>query len=161
MGVSQVRIKWNTGNTFVQRVRYGAVALVMVLPGISPAVFSGPDVLLQTQTTWEGGDIVYPNGDAEVTSVILRIEEGQEPPFHCHPVPTMGYVLSGEAQVETAAGESVILKEGDAVVEVLRTVHRGKALRGPVEILVFYAGAAGTPNTVLPDDALASVHCDL
>ncbi len=82
------------------------------------------------------------------------------PPFHCHPVPTMGYVLKGVAEVQTSSGKTITLKEGDSVVEVMRTVHRGRAIQGPVEILVFYAGAVGVPTTVMPGDDPDGVYCD-
>ena len=66
----------------------------------------------------------------------MRLEEGETPPFHCHPVPTMGYVLRGEIEVETADGRKTVMREGDAVVEVMRKVHRGVAIQAPVEIIV-------------------------
>lgn len=115
--------------------------------------------LLQTDKSWDGGAISYPVGEPQITAVILRIEEGDEPPFHCHPVPTLGYVLSGVAEIETRNGDKAVFRAGDAVVEVMRTVHRGIALEAPVEIIVFYAGAAGVPTTVLPHQADARVHC--
>jgi hypothetical protein len=43
---------------------------------------------------------------------------------------------------------------------VMRTVHRGKALKGPVEIVVFYAGAQDVPTTVLPADDVDHQYCD-
>lgn len=116
--------------------------------------------LLKTTTTWEGGDIQYPQGDAEVTSVKLKIEEGELTPFHCHPVPTIGYVLSGHIEVETQDGRKMQFKQGDSVVEVLKTVHRGKALEGPVEIVVFYLGATHIPNTVLPEHDERHQYCN-
>lgn len=116
--------------------------------------------LLQTTTSWEGGEIAYPQGKAEITSAKLIIEQGKTTAFHCHPVPTMGYVLKGQVEVETSSGKRVTLGEGDSVIEVMRTLHRGTALDGQVEILVFYAGAQGTPNTVLPADDPEGKYCD-
>lgn len=108
--------------------------------------------LLKETRSWDGGPIAYPEGQPEITAVMLRIEEGQDPPFHCHPVPTMGYVLSGKVEVETREGRRKVLGPGEPLVEVMGTVHRGRALAGPVEILVFYAGALGMPVTVRPED---------
>ena len=115
--------------------------------------------ILQTRTSWDGGEIVYPEGQAEITSIILKIGEGAEPPFHCHPVPTMGYVLKGSVEVETSKGDKVLLQQGDSVVEVMRTVHRGLAVDAPAEIVVFYAGAEGVPVTVLPEDDPDNTYC--
>jgi quercetin dioxygenase-like cupin family protein len=110
----------------------------------------GADVLLDTQTSWDGGALAYPAGKAQITSVMLHIEPGEEPPFHCHPVPTMGYLLRGTLDVETERGDTVRLEKSSAVVEVMNTLHRGRAVAGPVDIVVFYAGAEGIPTTVLP-----------
>ncbi len=115
--------------------------------------------LLQSTESWDGGSISYPDGEAEITSVILRLEEGAEPPFHCHPVPTMGYVLKGVAEIETVDGKTRRIGAGEALVEVMHTVHRGRAIDGPAEILVFYAGAVGLPVTVLPEQDPDGVHC--
>ena len=116
--------------------------------------------LLQSGTSWDGGAIAYPDGKPQVTAKILRLEEGKAAPFHCHPVPTMGYVISGTAEVETSAGKKIVIDPGQPLVEVMRTVHRGVALDGPVEIMVFYAGAEGIPTTVLPADDPEGKDCD-
>jgi quercetin dioxygenase-like cupin family protein len=124
---------------------------------LSPALHA--EELLKTQTSWDGGAISYPEGQAEITSFMLRIAEGQVPEFHCHPVPTFGYVLKGTVEVETQSGEKKTFKEGESVVEVMRTVHRGRAVGGSVEILVFYAGSTSLPNTVFPGDDENDKHC--
>lgn len=115
---------------------------------------------LQTTTTWEGGAIAYPAGQAEVTSSMLKIAAGEATRFHCHPVPTMGYVVKGTLEVETKDGKKNVLEQGDSIVEVLRTVHRGRAIAGPVEIVVFYAGAAGIPTTVFPENDPEHHYCN-
>lgn len=115
--------------------------------------------LLQSTTSWDGGEIYYPEGSAEITSFILRLEEGKEVPYHCHPVPTMGYVLRGSVEVETAKGDKTVLHQGESAIEVMKTVHRGKAVNGPAEIVVFYAGAEGVPNTVMLEDEKAEEFC--
>lgn len=115
--------------------------------------------LLQSTTSWDGGDIYYPQGDAEITSFILKLEPGKEVPYHCHPVPTMGYVLKGNVEVETANGDKTVLKQGQSAIEVMKTVHRGKAVNGPAEIIVFYAGAVGVPTTIMLDDERAEKYC--
>lgn len=116
--------------------------------------------LLRTEQTWEGADIEYPTGTPEVTSIKLNIAEGELTPFHCHPVPTIGYVLQGDLEVETKEGKKKMLHKGESVVEVLRTVHRGRAVGGPVEIVVFYIGAASMPHTVLPENDPDHEYCD-
>ncbi len=41
----------------------------------------------------------------------------------------------------------------------MRTVHKGTAIGGPVEIVVFYAGSVDLPNTVMMDDDLSHELC--
>lgn len=133
-----------------------ALSLVLATAGTA----YGADILLDTQTSWDGGALSYPDGKTQVTSVMLHIEPGEEPPFHCHPVPTMGYVLRGTLEVETERGDTVRLEQGSAVVEVMNTLHRGRAAAGPVDIIVFYASAEGIPTTVLPGSEEAkNWHC--
>jgi quercetin dioxygenase-like cupin family protein len=62
----------------------------------------------------------------------------------------MGYVLRGTLEVETERGDTRRIGEGSAMVEVMNTLHRGRAVGGPADIIVFYAGAEGVPTTVLP-----------
>ncbi|MFL3655381.1 MAG: cupin domain-containing protein [Halioglobus sp.] len=118
------------------------------------------DILLETSSTWEGGEIVYPKGEPKITSVVLRIGEGEVTQFHCHPVPTLGYILQGSLEVEQKSGKTARFNQGDSVVEVMRTVHRGRAIAGPVEIVVFYVGEQSTPNTVLPENDPEFIYCD-
>ena len=128
--------------------RFFISALSLAVLATGPSY--GADVLLETHNSWDGGALAYPAGKAQVTSVILHIEPGEVLPFHCHPVPTMGYLLRGTLEVETEQGDKVRVEKGDAVVEVMNTLHRGLAIGGPVDIVVFYAGAEGVPTTVLP-----------
>ncbi len=144
-------------NKFVMKIWVKTILLVLLL---LPAMLLAKD-LLKSQTSWDGGEIKYPAGQAEITSFILRLEEEGNPRFHCHPVPTFGYVLLGEVEIETRDGKKTILKQGESAIEVMRTVHRGRAIDGPAEIVVFYAGAAGLPNTVFPEDDPRGEHCKL
>jgi len=127
----------------------------LLLAGLATGTVYGAEVLLETNTSWDGGELAYPTGKAQVTAVMLHIDPGDEPPFHCHPIPTMGYLLRGTLEVETERGDTRRLEQGSAVVEVMNTLHRGRAVDGPVDIIVFYAGVEGVPTTVLPgsDDA--------
>lgn len=119
---------------------------------LSSVAFSQPEKLLQSSTSWDGGAIKYPEGTPEITTVKLILEPGQDVPFHCHPVPTFGYIAKGDLEVTTKEGKKTILKEGTSVIEVMRTVHKGRAVNGTVEVIVFYAGAKGIPTTVLPEN---------
>lgn len=132
------------------------VLLLALLPSLVAAEY-----LLKSQTSWDGGNIEYPSGQAEISSFILRLEEGGAPKFHCHPVPTFGYVLLGEVEIETKEGKKTILRQGESAIEVMRTVHRGRAIGSPAEIVVFYAGSTTMPNTVFPADDPEGAYCNL
>jgi len=67
--------------------------------------------------------------------------------------------LHGELVIETKNGKKISLKEGESVVEVMRTIHRGRAINGPVELIVFYAGSITIPNTVLPEHDIKKKYC--
>jgi quercetin dioxygenase-like cupin family protein len=108
------------------------------------------EVLVQSVTTWNGEPIRYPMGTAEVTSAKVTLERGAETPFHCHPVPTVAYIMSGILEVQTADGKRKRFKQGESMAEVINTWHKGKAVQGPVEIVVFYAGSKGVPTTINP-----------
>ena len=119
---------------------------------ISSQVFAGSELLLKSDQAWDGGKFAYPKGKPEITSVKLSLEMGKDTPFHCHPIPTMGYISRGKVLVETKDGKSMEVKQGDSVVEVMKTVHRGLAIENDAEIIVFYAGAKQIPVTVLESD---------
>ena len=126
----------------------------LLLPAIPAA-----ETLLETERSWDGNAFHYPDGEPRVTSIILTVGQDETTAWHCHPVPTLGYVLSGTLEVETADGDRVTLRQGDSVVEVMATLHRGHGLAGGAKIVVFYAGARGIPNTVLATDAASASHC--
>lgn len=103
--------------------------------------------LLDADKSWNGGDFSYPAGQPEITSAKIRLEPGDKVPFHCHAVPTFGYILEGKIKVSLKSGQARVFEKGQSLVEVFKTTHRGEAVEGPVELVVFYAGAKGLQNT--------------
>ncbi len=88
--------------------------------------------------------------------MILRITipAGQTIPLHKHPVINAGILLKGELTVTTERGDTLHLKAGDPIVEVVDTWHSGRnAGKGPAEIVVFYAGTQEAPVTLHPPEA--------
>jgi len=73
---------------------------------ISFPIYAAPELLLKTDKSWDGGSFVYPEGDVEITSIKLILPKGQETQFHCHPVPTMGFISQGKVLLETENGKS-------------------------------------------------------
>lgn len=105
--------------------------------------------LLKTSTSWDGQPIVYPQGQAEVTALIVEIAAGGQTGWHEHPVPSFAYVLEGTLEVRRANGERKLLHVGDTLPEVVNTLHNGRAMDGAsVKLLVLYTGAAGQKLSV-------------
>jgi quercetin dioxygenase-like cupin family protein len=134
-------------------MRVFSLLLVILMAFHLPAKTLYAEELLKADRSWDGSSFNYPDGRPEITSLILTLEEGVITRYHCHPVPTLGYVLKGKIKVETMEGKSAVFSEGESVVEVMNTLHRGTAVVGPVEVVVFYAGAQGMPNTVYPENS--------
>ena len=107
------------------------------------------EILTRSLTSWNGGEFYYPEGVPEVTAAKIRLEAGEQTVWHCHPVPLFAYVLQGRLEVATDSGQYRVFNKGDAFVEVMNTLHRGTAIKGPVVLIAFYAGALGVDNTVL------------
>lgn len=105
--------------------------------------------LLKTTTTWEGKAIVYPQGQAEITGLMIEIAPGGETGWHSHPVPSFGMILEGRLAVTLKDGRVKEIKAGDALAEVIGTIHNGRVVGDkPVKLIVFYAGAAGQALTL-------------
>ena len=136
--------------------RFAAIILPFLL--LNSQAFA--EELWKSSESWNGGEIAYPAGRPEITAIKLELESGSQVPFHCHPVPTMAFVLQGKIAVSTRAGDRRVFQRGEALVEVMSTVHRGEVLEGPLELVVFYAGSVGKPNTVLLDSVDFETHCD-
>ena len=108
------------------------------------------DVLAKTGASWDGRDLPdYPKGNPEITILWIKIPPKMELPMHKHPVINAGVLLKGELTVVTKEKETLHLKAGDSIVEVVDTWHYGKNDGNePAEIIVFYAGVKGTPITI-------------
>lgn len=105
--------------------------------------------LLQSPSSWNGAALAYPGGQAEVTGLLVEIAPGGETGWHLHPVPSFGYVLEGELEVSLKDGTVKRVAAGQALAEVVNTLHNGRNVgKGPVKLVVFYAGASNSTLTV-------------
>ena len=105
--------------------------------------------VLKAESSWDGTPIVYPEGKAEVTGMVIEIALGGETGWHLHPVPSFGMVLEGELEVQLKNGDVKRLKPGEALAEVVNTLHNGRNVGSvPVKLVVFYAGAVGQKLTI-------------
>lgn len=105
--------------------------------------------ILQADTSWDGQPISYPEGTPEITGLIIEIAPGGETGWHLHPVSSFGLMLEGELEIQLKNGALKRLKAGEALVEVINTLHNGRNTGSiPVKLVVFYAGAVGQKLTV-------------
>ena len=108
------------------------------------------ETLAKTGSSWDGTQLpAYPAGRPEITILRITIPAGTSLPLHTHPVINAGVLLSGELTVITEKEETLVLKAGDPIVEVVDKRHYGKNTgAGPAEILVFYAGSPEMPISI-------------
>jgi quercetin dioxygenase-like cupin family protein len=131
------------------------IVATSLLAACTAAVIDTPrattEVLAKSGVSWDGGSFEYPVGQPELTVTRIAIPAGVTLPVHCHPVPLAGVVTRGVLEVTKVSGESIRVGPGSGLVEVSNQWHHGHAM-GDVEIIVVYAGAAGTPVTLLRGD---------
>jgi quercetin dioxygenase-like cupin family protein len=138
-------------------MHYPRLLLLLLLsaPGVNTAHALEPSEqvkvtpVLKTLSSWDGNPIVYPAGTAEVTVVEVELAPGGETGWHMHPVPSVGMLLEGQIEVDFRDGDSKTLRAGEAAAEVVNIYHNGRNTGDvPAKMVIFYAGAHGTPLTV-------------
>jgi quercetin dioxygenase-like cupin family protein len=107
-------------------------------------------ILMKSSLTGNGQKITYPQTDkAEVTAMIVDLDPGAETGWHKHPVPVYGYVISGKISVELEDGKELSFTAGEAIIEVVNTMHNGRNKGNEaVKLAVFYLGAEAIPNVI-------------
>ena len=138
-------------------IRLYPIALLLFLPVVALAVEENSavkvTVLLKTTSGWDGEQIVYPEGQAEMTALLIEIAPGESTGWHQHPVPSFAFLLDGTLEITLADGRLKRMQPGEALSEVTDTMHIGRALsKTPVKIVVFYAGSVGKALTVNQPD---------
>jgi quercetin dioxygenase-like cupin family protein len=107
--------------------------------------------LLKTTQSWNGAPITYPQGQAEVTALMVEIAPGGETNWHEHPVPSFGFLVEGTLEVSLADGRKKLMKPGEALAEVIATAHNGRNVgKAPLKLIVFYAGAVDKQPLSVP-----------
>jgi quercetin dioxygenase-like cupin family protein len=138
----------------VQFATYFSLAVaVMCLPATAFSLDSSDAVkvtpLMKTKTTWDGTQIAYPQGMAEVTAMRVEIAPGGETGWHSHSVPSFAVILEGALEVTLKDGRVKKLQAGDVLAEVVNTLHNGHNVGAvPVRLVVFYPGVVGQTLTV-------------
>ena len=106
--------------------------------------------ILSTGTTATNEPIHYPLAEpARVTVVEITLQPGQETGWHAHPVPIVGYILTGGLTVDYGAKGERTYHKGDAIVEALNEPHNGRSTGPePLKILAVIVGVEGVPGSV-------------
>ncbi|HEV3104727.1 MAG TPA: cupin domain-containing protein [Trinickia sp.] len=107
-------------------------------------------VLLKADHSWDGTPYTrYPAGRPQLTVLKIVIPAHTSLPWHRHPMPNAAYVVSGTLTVESRDGQhQTTLHAGDVLPEMVDADHRGTTGDTPVELIVFYAGAADMPTAI-------------
>jgi quercetin dioxygenase-like cupin family protein len=108
------------------------------------------ETLAKSSISWDGQTLPdYPKGKPEITILRIKIPAGAKLEMHKHPVINAGLMLAGELTVITEKNETLHLKAGDSIIEVVDKWHYGKNEGNKTaEIIVFYAGIVNQPITV-------------
>lgn len=124
-----------------------------VVPGADVLGPPAAELFPDTSATVAGEAIHYPAGSpSQVVAQIVTILPGQTSGWHRHGVPTFGYILSGQLEVEYDGLGRHQLAAGDHLMEAMKVAHNATNLgTEPVRILVVFMGATGKPAVVKAD----------
>ena len=106
--------------------------------------------LIRTSQSWEGAQLPdYLQGRPELVVRKYVFPAGQKLGWHHHPVMNYGVLVQGELTIIAKDGAEKIVRAGEAVVEMVGTVHHGEN-RGtkPVILYMFYLSQEGLPLSV-------------
>ena len=109
----------------------------------APAVKS--EELIRTSQSWDGVELPdYLQGRPELVAVKYEFPAGQKLGWHHHPVMNYGILVQGELTIIGQDGKEKVVHEGEAVVEMVNTIHHGEN-RGkkPVILYMFYLSQEG------------------
>ena len=111
---------------------------------------SQANTLLRASVNSIGQPIAYPrDGKPEVTALLVEMAPGEETGWHQHPVPLLGYLLSGELTVYQVTGEKRVVRTGEVSLESVDVVHNGVNEGDvPLKMIVFVVGLKDLPFTV-------------
>lgn len=128
---------------------FGASVSYAVQPKVASARV---DVLAKSTASWNGkAYTAYPSGQPQLTVLKFTIPANTALPWHTHPFPNAGYVLSGQITVEDkVSGKKQTFTAGQAFTESVDDVHRGRSGPAPVTLIVTYSGIPDVP-TFKPD----------
>ena len=106
--------------------------------------------LIRTGRSWDGVELAdYLQGRPEIVAVKYDVPAGGKLGWHHHPVMNFGILVQGELTIVSEDGTEKVVHEGEAIVEMVGTVHHGEN-RGtrPVVLYMFYLTQPGLPLSI-------------
>ena len=106
--------------------------------------------LIRTSQSWDGVELPdYLEGRPELVAVKYVFPAGKKLGWHHHPVMNYGILVQGELTIIGQDGKEKVVHEGEAVVEMVNTIHHGEN-RGtkPVILYMFYLSQKDLPLAV-------------
>ena len=106
--------------------------------------------LIRTSQSWDGAQLPdYPQDRPELVVRKYVFPAGQKLGWHHHPVMNYGVLVQGELTIIDKDGTEKVVHAGEAVVEMVGTVHHGEN-RGaqPAILYMFYLSQEGLPLSV-------------
>ena len=106
--------------------------------------------LFRTSQSWDGVALPdYPKGRPELVAVKYIIPQGSKLGWHHHDAMNHGVLVQGELTIVAVDGTEKVVHEGEAIVEMVGTVHHGEN-RGEksVVLYMFYLSQKGLPLSV-------------
>lgn len=106
--------------------------------------------LIRTSQSWDGTELPdYFQGRPEIIAMKYVIPQGEKLAWHHHDALNCGVLVQGELTIISQDGTTKIVHEGEAVVEMVGTVHHGENRGDKTVILyMFYLSKEGLPLSV-------------
>ena len=116
----------------------------------NPAQQVTSEELIRTSQSWDGVELPdYLQGRPELVAVKYVFPAGKKLGWHHHPVMNYGVLMQGELTIIGQDGKEKVVHEGEAVVEMVGTVHHGEN-RGTKDCILymFYLSQKDLPLAV-------------
>ena len=106
--------------------------------------------LICTSQSWDGAMLPdFPVGKPELRVIRLDFPVGAKTGWHHHTVVNYGIVQQGDLTIVCQDGSERTFHEGEPLVEVIDTIHRGEnRSRKPVVLVMFYYSEPGAEITI-------------
>ena len=106
--------------------------------------------LARTSQSWDGVELPdYPAGKPELVVRRYVFPRGSKLGWHHHPVINYGILQQGELTIIGLNGEEKTVRAGEAVVEMVGTIHHGENRGDKTVVLdMCYVSQKGTPIAV-------------